>query len=807
MAIEISGKTITIGIRDLVMLDDNFRGYSEIGAVGFNRAELGRLAHEKYQAHREGVVNFKREIFIKHQLEINGYTVILKGRIDGISQNEKIAVVEEIKSVFMTRAEFRNIDIDNFKDYCNQLKVYCYLIKAQNSELEVQGSLVFINLIDSTIRRLKVPLDLQDINNFITAKLREVIAYIEHQAERTRLKQGWAGAVQFPFAHKRRYQSEIIELIFNAVAQPKNILLHAPTGIGKTSAALFPILKAGFYDGNKIFFLTAKSPQQKLVLTTLRKIKSPKIPLIAVALRAKRKMCLNECFMCHEDFCPYITDFHKKLQKTNTIEKLLQTNIIDPDEILETGKKIEVCPFELSLELIFYADVVVCDYNYIFDPVVALQRFFVMNDRKKCTLIIDEAHNLYDRGRSYYSQELKRSEVEALVRYLARKRAQVYRLLFKFFQRLLIDLKAIPKKLDNGKVTSEITLNREYFEAMKSELQRLMLKYYIFKKQRGLVIQDDPLEDFYFKFNRFNIALSLDGEEFANIYEVEGDDYKLRVICMDPANQLSETIKRFGFVIGMSGTLEPLEWYQDVLGFGPSKTVLARFGSPFPPENRCILAVPTVSTKYRDRESNYQRIAEHIHEITSCRRGNYIVFFPSFKFIEQVRKLLPATNYKIVSQRRTMLEYEREYVLELLRSGRAHHLVLAVQGGIFAEGVDYPGEMVIGVIVVGPGLPQVGLERELMKQYYTQKYGMGFEYAYLYPGMVRVIQSAGRLIRSENDKGIIVLLGTRFAYRQYNSLFPQHWFVETPQELVSNDFYRLKEFWAGLDMHQAQAEI
>jgi DNA excision repair protein ERCC-2 len=799
MAIEINDKTITIGIRDLVMLDDNFRGYSELGAMGFNRAELGRLAHEKYQTTREGTVNFKREIFVKHQLEIDDYTVILKGRLDGISQNEKIAVVEEIKSVFMMRAEFRKIDINNFKDYSNQLKVYCYLIKAQNPELEVQGSLIFINLIDSTMRRLKIAVDLEEIESFIIAKLREVIKYLEHQAERARLKQGWAPSVKFPFAHKRQYQDDIIASIFSSIKCNKNMLVHAPTGIGKTSAALYPVLRAGFYEGRKIFFLTAKTTQQKLALATLRKIEGPKIPLVAVALRAKRKMCLNECFMCHEDFCTYIAGFHQKLTKTNTLEKLLETHIIEPDEIIETGKKIGVCPFELSLELIFHADVVVCDYNYIFDPVVALQRFFLMNDRKKCMVIIDEAHNLYDRGRSYYSQDIRKSDVEKLLRYLARKRAQIYRQLFKFFKRLLNGIVAIPKKLETGNVTSEIKLNHEYFQAMQSELQRLMLKYYIFKKQRQLVVQDDPLEDFYFDFNRFCIAVSQEGEEFTDIFEVEGaDDYKLRVVCMDPANQLRRTVTKFGFVMGMSGTLEPLEWYQDVLGFDPPTTALARYGSPFPPENRCILAVPTVSTKYRDRENNYQRIADAIQEIILCRRGNYIVFFPSFKFLEQVRKLLPVSNYKLISQHRAMLDFEREYVLDQLRQENDDHLVMAVQGGIFAEGVDYPGEMVIGVIVVGPGLPQVGLERELMKQYYSKKYGKGFEYAYLYPGMVRVVQSAGRLIRSEKDTGIIVLLGTRFGYRQYNSLFPHHWFAENPQELLSRDFYRLREFWDGL---------
>jgi DNA excision repair protein ERCC-2 len=557
-------------------------------------------------------------------------------------------------------------------------------------------------------------------------------------------------------------------------------------------------LKSSFKNGRKMFFLTAKNTQQKLVLQTLKKFERQGIPLVAVAMRAKRKMCLNGTFMCHEDFCPYIANFFAKVTKTGMVDDLLSHNIIDPDTIFKVAQKHEVCPFELSLELVFHADIVVCDYNYIFDPVVSLQRFFLLNDRKNCALIIDEAHNLYDRGRGYYSQEITKSELEKLIKKLARKRSRVHKSLFNFYREILKNIVNVPNKVDNPGKSIEIKLNKEYFQIKKSELQKLMLKYYIHKKRYELAIPDDPIDEFYNKFHRFCMAMSFEGEEFTYIYETDGDEQKLRVVCLDPANQLSKLIANFGFVMGMSGTLEPLKWYCDVLGFKPDKTNLARYGSPFPPENRCILAVPTISTRYRDRESNYKRIAESITDIVSCRRGNYIIFFPSFAFLNRVRELLPSNGYKIVTQQRMMIEYERENVLNLLRNGNQNNLILAVQGGIFAEGVDYPGEMVIGAVVVGPGLPQVGLERDLMRKYYAEKYGKGFEYAYLYPGMVRVIQSAGRVIRSEKDKGVIVLLGSRFGDRQYNSLFPRHWFNDHPNEIVNKDIGQLRTFWQNV---------
>jgi DNA excision repair protein ERCC-2 len=466
--------------------------------------------------------------------------------------------------------------------------------------------------------------------------------------------------------------------------------------------------------------------------------------------------------------------------------------------IFETAQKHEVCPFELSLEIVFHADVVVCDYNYIFDPVVSLQRFFLLNDRKNCVLIIDEAHNLYDRGRGYYSEEVCVSELEKLIRSLARKRSRVHRALFNFYRGLLNNVLKIPDRTGNDARSMEIKLNKEYFQLKKTELQKLMLKYYIHKKRYELVIPDDPVDEFYNKFHRFCMAISFEGEEFTNIFETSAEDQKLRVVCLDPANQLSKLINRFAFVLGMSGTLEPLKWYRDVLGFDIDKTKLARYGSPFPQENRCVLAVPTISTRYRDRENNYHRIAETITEIVSCKKGNYIIFFPSFVFLNRVRDNLPANGYNIITQQRTMIDHEREHVLHLLRNGKHNNLILAVQGGIFAEGVDYPGEMVIGAVVVGPGLPQVGLERDLMRKYYAEKYGMGFEYAYLYPGMVRVIQSAGRVIRSEEDKGVIVLLGSRFGDPQYNSLFPSHWFNDHPDEIVNKDIGKLRKFWDNM---------
>ena len=449
MAIEVRDKSISISVKDLVSLEDNFHGFSDIGAVGFNRAELGRLAHEKYQSREVLTRNFKKEVSVKHQLEIDRYAVNLRGRIDGLLQNETKMIVEEVKTVFINPGQFRNIDAGDYRGYSNQLRIYCYLLHLQNPGFEIAGQLVFINLLNSTIQRAGVYLDHEETEKYITARIRDVIKYLELQADRKQKQKAWAEAIEFPFDTKRSYQDKMVDEIFQSIDQPENMLVHAPTGIGKTSAALYPVIKSSFKNGRKMFFLTAKNTQQKLVLETLKKFEHQGIPLVGVAMRAKRKMCLNGTFMCHEDFCPYIANFFAKVTKTKMVDDLLSHNIIDPDTIFEVAQKHEVCPFELSLELVFHADIVVCDYNYIFDPVVSLQRFFLLNDRKDCALIIDEAHNLYDRGRGYYSEEITKSELESLIKKLARKRSRVHKSLFNFYREILKNIVNVPKKVDN----------------------------------------------------------------------------------------------------------------------------------------------------------------------------------------------------------------------------------------------------------------------------------------------------------------------------------------------------------------------
>jgi DNA excision repair protein ERCC-2 len=340
-------------------------------------------------------------------------------------------------------------------------------------------------------------------------------------------------------------------------------------------------------------------------------------------------------------------------------------------------------------------------------------------------------------------------------------------------------------------------LHPGFFDEVKGEFESAMLRYFLYKKTHHLSTPNDPLERFYHDFNAFYNVLQLPGEEFSYIYDAEGREHVLKILCKDPGRFLGERMDGFHATVAMSATLVPPEFFRDVLGFDRDATRLVSFPSPFPQENRRVLVLPRFSTTYRLRSRSYEPIARTIEQIVSLKKGNYFVFFPSFDYLEAVGQHISSNHLAVVRQERSMSERDRAALLGRLTDSEQAHVVLAVQGGIFAEGVDYPGEMLIGAIIVGPGLPKYNYEQELMREYFQERYDAGFQYAYLYPGMNRVVQSAGRVIRREDDRGVIVLVGARFARPEYFSLFPRDWYVYSPKELIVKEYAEdIRRFWA-----------
>ncbi|HYO76560.1 MAG TPA: ATP-dependent DNA helicase, partial [Thermoanaerobaculia bacterium] len=597
-------------------------------------------------------------------------------------------------------------------------------------------------------------------------------------------KRSFADTLEFPFDGMRGGQEEIVASVARAVWQRDTLLVSAPTGIGKTMAVLYPAVKQSLKLGKKLFFLTSKTLQQDAAVKALNLLNDGSFRVLRI--RSKQKMCAHAEMICHEDFCPFAAQYSDKMKKSGLLTNIVTSmSYYDPDITFELSKSNEVCPFEVSLELIEQADVIVCDYNYIFDPYVGLKTYQQESDYSDCVLIVDEAHNLVDRGRGYYSPELLESSFEEIRRVFMSRNCWIegWEELLEILRAHFHELGAV---LEHDVKQALCSPSRELFLEQRVEWERIVLEYIGWKIDNRIAEEEDPIIDFYFKLVKFTNMLSEDGDEFAHVVERTNEGLKLKIFCKDPSKFLGKIFDSAHATVALSATLEPFEFYRKTLGFPDKRTAELSLPSPFPRDNRKIVVVSDVDTTYKRRADHYEKIAMNVADIAEAGSGNFLALFPSYAFLREVAERMPPMQKRIMIQRSDMTDYERNTILQILRdTPKKGNLILAVSGGMYAEGVDYQGDMLSGVMVVGPALPQVSFEQELLKRYYDDQYGAGFEFAYLIPGMTRVVQSAGRVIRSEFDVGIIALLCKRFTQESYTRYFPSDWYEDSPRELVT----------------------
>ncbi|ETX06038.1 ATP-dependent DNA helicase [Candidatus Entotheonella palauensis] len=789
-----SHSTLRLSIGDLVSAA--FPGRIHMAPMLRSRASLGRQVHETHQtAQQSADETYRAEVSIRHEMTVDDHTVILQGRVDGVYDDGAMRIIEEIKSLLLPSEDFAKVTLAYYPTYEKQLALYLYLM-GQTHDGPMRGHLVLINLADNARTTLVVEPGPEASEAFLVKELRAILARFKARVERAAKRR--LQTPEFPFATMRPQQAEMIDQVRLALQDQSCVLISAPTGIGKTVAALYPALAYALSKGLKLFFVTAKTTQQQLAVDTLQSMAATSFN--AVHLRAKEKSCLNDLFYCHESLCDYAQDYRGKVERAGVVEDLLNTSVIGPDLFANTGQRHRVCPFELSLDVASEADAIIGDYNYVFDPGSYLRRFFQDGPYDDCILIIDEAHNLYARARDYYSPVLNQRRVRQLLAHCAdeptllfREFETFFRALDEIFPQLYEDALEPPTAGTYTPVSPPL----QQMAALRQQLESVMVDYVIYRRRMGHEPGGDLIQDFYYAFQRLCDVLALGGDEFEYLYAHDSEDAVFKILCKDASRFLRQRLDGFHSVIAMSATLTPFAFYQDVLGVSPDRTFAVEFPSPFPIENRCIVTIPQVSTTYRDRQRDAPKVAEIIETIIAQRQGHYCAFFPSFAYLRQVRSYLKLPPDRLLEQLENMSERDRAWMLRQLERGQGEGLLmLAVQGGIFAEGVDYPGEMLIGTIIVGPGLPRFDMEQELIRAYYDEHYDNGFAYAYLYPGMNRVVQSAGRVIRSETDVGMIALIGKRFTYRNYTECLPSHWYTESPRELVARNYQqRLKRFW------------
>lgn len=788
MRVDHEKREIVCSVGDLVY-ESTYRRIGVERGDGFRRMWIGQDIHSRRAELRANEdANYRAEVHVVHRIACGAWNVTITGRIDGLSVDKEArrVTIEEVKSIHFDlelEALYRS---EKLQRHLLQLLLYAFFLSSQPDfdGFVFAPQLVLIDLISGDTKTIDAEFDRNAVLDTLHERLARLIDELETAAALRVAKRAFADTLTFPFEEMRHGQEEIVSSVARALSQKEALLVSAPTGIGKTMAVLYPAVKQALRLGKKLFFLTSKTLQQDAAVEALRLLNDGSFRVLRI--RAKQKMCAHSEVICHEDFCPYAAQYSAKMQKSDLLNHLVTSmSYFDPDLTFEAAKSTEVCPFEVSLELIEQADVIVCDYNYIFDPYVGLKAYQQESDYGDCVLVVDEAHNLVDRGRGYYSPELHESSFERIRTHLATRNCwldgadELLELLRDHFHSLAESLEGDVKQ-------SLCEPDRGLFIEQRTEWERLVIHYIGWKIDNRIVEEDDPLIDFYFRLVKVANLMSEKGDEFAHLIERTPEGLKLKVFCKDPSRFLGKIFDSAHATVALSATLEPFDFYRKLLGFPEDRTAELSLPSPFPRNNRKIVVVSEIDTTYKRRADHYDRIAENVAEIAEASDGNYLALFPSYAFLREVNDRLPPIRKHVMVQRTDMTDYERNAMLDILRErSRRGNLILAVSGGMYAEGIDYRGDMLSGVMVVGPALPQVSFEQELLKQYYDERYGAGFEFAYLIPGMTRVVQSAGRVIRSETDIGVIALLCRRFTQAPYTRFFPADWYEESPRELIS----------------------
>lgn len=781
---------VHIAVRDFAMPVPR-SGSIEVNS-GYNLLPDGQEIHARIQKERKVSSSvYKSEQKLSYRFPCEEFEFVVGGRLDGIF-HETPPIIEEIKSTLNTTQLRARLEEFSDHPYILQVCTYGYIYYLT---VGVRPQLrLHLASVSSAGDRFDfhVQFDIDSYKNWLEKRLAELVVETRRQQANINRRKETAGILVFPFETPRHGQREMIEWIDNNMAEESQLLIQAPTGLGKTVGVMFPALRDCLSRGQKLVYVTPKNSQHAVAEDAVHRIRAAGGHLKSTTLNAKAKLCFKPEPVCNPEYCEYARDYYAKVHKNDLIAKLGEQEHLTSDNFIETGREYQVCPFELSIDSLQSRDVVIGDYNYVFSPRSLIGRLTSETQvvGEKPNLIIDEAHNLPARACDYYSPELSSATLEEAVK-LVRTLSPGYALEGEAaLNRAIHTLNAakIP-----GQREGAITPDRFAFQLVDQHLREFLTRY----MNSGLEIErKDALVSACQGWSQFAEGLGNDGEQFFTTFRTGNQSAIFKITCCDASAQLEQAYKEFSTVIAFSATIKPFDYYGKLSGFMPEHLRTAEFQSPFPSSNRKVLVIPQVSTKYSDRKNNYSKIAEAIARITAVRPGNYLIFFPSFEFLEQVLVLTRADGFTVMAQKPEMKASQVQEWLESLKDTSVRTLIFAVQGGALSEGVDYPGDTIIGALIVGPALPHYNLEREMMRKYYERAYTSGFDYAYTYPAMTRVVQAAGRVIRSETDRGLIVLLDKRFTEENYAKTMPREWFHNSVKELVSSSIIKeVSDFW------------
>lgn len=761
--VEREKQNIKISVRNLVEFIlrsgdiDNRRGRG----MQAEAMQEGSRIHRKIQ--RRMGASYHAEIPLKIEIPKENYHFMIEGRADGIIKEERVTV-DEIKGIYMDLSYLE----EPIGVHLAQAKCYAYIYASQNDLEQIDVQMTYCNLDTEDIRRFVYSYEIDQLRNWFFDIVAEYEKWAEFQYQWRCIRQESIQDLPFPFSY-REGQKELATDVYRTIQREKILFIQAPTGVGKTISTIYPAVKAvGENLAEKIFYLTAKTITARVALETFGLLKEKGYRAKTLFITAKEKMCLCEEMECNPEVCPYAKGHYDRVNDA-VFELLQEKEILTREVFWEQAKKHRVCPFELCLDTATWSDNIICDYNYVFDPNVYLRRFFGEGIKGEYLFLVDEAHNLVERGRSMYSGELVKEDFLA-----------VKKLVKPYSTKVAAELEKCNKILLGYKRECENYNLYENISNFAFALMRFGAAADTFLQKNVEFAGKKDFLELYLKVRHFlSMYERLDEHYVIYTQFLENGHFMMKLFCVDPSLNLQECLNKGRSTIFFSATLLPIQYYKKLLSTREDNyAVYAK--TAFLKEQSCLLIGDGVSSRYtRRNEEEFQRIASYIEKIVSAKKGNYMVFFPSYRFMEQVyEQFLPLVFGKMdcIVQTNGMREAEREEFLGEFEKERESSLVgFCVMGGIFGEGIDLKEEFLIGAVIVGTGIPQVGNEREILKQYFEERIGEGFAYAYRYPGMNKVLQAAGRVIRTKEDRGVIALLDERFLLSEYRRLFPREW--------------------------------
>ena len=747
---------IKLSVRELVEFVYK-SGDINVKNLSVDRAMEGIKAHKILQSQMGD--NYHKEFYLKNEFILNDIVFVVEGRADGIiSENDEITI-DEIKSTY---TNLNLIDDEYNSAHTAQAKCYGYMYGLLNNLEKLNVQLRYYNIDTKETKTIKHSFTIEELKTFFYNLLDTYIDWAETIINLRKERNITIQELNFPFDNYRKGQRDFSVAVYQTIKSGKKLFAQAPTGVGKTISVLFPAIKSMYERNSKVFYLTAKSSTKSIAFNTVKIMHEKGLKLRTIIITAKEKICFMEETKCEPEYCPYAKGYYDKLNIP--LRETIKNDCLYTREFIEElGRKHELCPFELSLDLAYMSDIVICDYNYYFDPRVALQREDVFN-KDKDILLIDEAHNLEDRTRNMYSPAIVKEEFY-----------EVYKIM-KAEKSLSKELYNINKKfIDIKKSLKEAKILQESPDDLINALRKFVVKAEKYFSELKNEKAPDEFTDIYFKSTFFIKISEIADDNFCYYADLAGDKTIVKLFLIDTSNVLKEIEKNALSSIFFSATLTPLKYFRYILG-GDEDDYILKIKSPFDIENLNLMITSDISMKYTQRDLNIEKACQYINAVITEKKGNYMIFFPSYFFMNKVystyESLYPTSD--ILLQNQGISEEEQQDIINSFIDKR-NVVLFTVVGGIFSEGIDLPLEKLIGAVIIGTGIPQISFERNIIKSFFDDKMNSGYDFAYKYPGFNKILQSAGRVIRTENDKGTVLLIDSRLCQYTYLKLFPDHW--------------------------------